>query len=120
MSTLLMHGQTSTSEKVSHAFVNMDAKALTSHFNNQLDIVLLNKEYNCTSVQALYILKKFFTDNPIHRFEIVHQGLNDQSIFLIAKYETTNRDYKVYILLKKTNNTFKAFQFKIELENPVK
>ena len=117
LSTLFIHGQNSTSEKVSNAFIKMDAEALTSLFNNQLDVVLLNREYNCTSVQALYILKKFFSDNPYYRFEIVHQGLNDQSTFIIAKYETTHSHYKIYILLKRIDNTFRVFQFRIESEN---
>ena len=116
--TLYIYGHNFPTKKASNALINMDAKALTSHFNHQLNIVLLNREYNCSSTQAHFIFEKFFAENPIHRFEIVHQGLNNQSTFVIAKCETINMYYKVYTLLKKTNNAFKVFQFRIESENP--
>ena len=110
----LFYGQSFPAKEISTAFVNMDANALSYYFNDQLDIILLNKQYDCTSTQAKYILEKFFIENPISELKVLHRGLNHLSTYLVINYETKSECFKIYLLLKNLNSTFKVFQFRIE------
>lgn len=57
------------------------------------------------SHQAENILKSFFKKNPPLSFRYVYQGNNNSELkYCIGNYKSKNRDYMVYMLIKKDKN----------------
>ena len=76
-----------------------DAKIVASHFNENIELVVIDKELVCSQAQGEQILKDFFTRNKPTDFKITHQG-SDESPYAIGKMQTGNGNFRIYITLK--------------------
>lgn len=76
-----------------------DAKMVASHFNENIELVVIDKELVCSQAQGEQILKDFFTRNKPTDFKITHQG-SDDSPYAIGKMQTVNGNFRIYITLK--------------------
>ena len=94
-----------------------NAKELSNYMNNNVEMVIIDKEGIYNKVQAEMILKDFFAKNPPRKFSLLHQGGKADSKYGIGNLITSDNTYRVYFLLKMTNGKFLIHQFRIEKEN---
>ncbi|MEA3318026.1 MAG: DUF4783 domain-containing protein [Bacteroidota bacterium] len=99
------------------AFKVGNAKELARYFNNNIELVILDKEDVYSKAQAEQIIDNFFTDHFPKTFKIIHQGGKDESQFAIGKLVTFNGTFRVYVLLKTKNEKAFIHQLRIEKEN---
>jgi len=90
-----------------------DAKIVASHFNENIELVVLDRELVCSQAQGEQILKDFFTRNKPLDFKITHQG-GDVSSYAIGKMQTGNGNFRVYFLLKSKGNKSQIVQLRID------
>jgi len=90
-----------------------DAQMVASHFNETIEMTILDKGNVCSQAQGEQILKEFFTRNKPSDFKITHQG-GEGSVYAIGIMTTSNGNFRVYFLLKPKGNKPLISQFRIE------
>jgi len=90
-----------------------DAKIVASHFNENVDLVVLDRELVCSQAQGEQILKDFFARNKPVDFKITHQGTED-SPYAIGKMQTGNGNFRVYITVKSKGGKTQIVQLRID------
>ena len=90
-----------------------DAKIVASLFNENIELVVLDRELVCSQAQGEQILKDFFARNKPTDFKITHQG-GDDSSYAIGKMQTANGNFRVYFLLKSKGNKSQIVQLRID------
>ncbi len=90
-----------------------DAKIVALHFNENIELVVIDKELVCSQAQGEQILKDFFTHNKPSDFRITHQGGNE-SPYAIGKMQTINGNFRVYFLMKSKGGKTPIVQLRID------
>lgn len=90
-----------------------DAKTVASHFNENIELIILDKENVCSQAQGEQILKDFFSRNKPSDFRITHQG-GEESSYAIGKMSTSGGNYRIYFLLKSKGNKSQIVQLRID------
>lgn len=99
------------------SFNNGDASRLSNYLNDNVELVLGNNNNVYSKQQTLTILTDFFKKNKVNSFQVLHQGEKETSNFIIGTLKTSNDDFRVYILMRKTNNKTLILQLRIEPSN---
>ncbi len=100
--------------KVIKAVKESDASGLLPFLNNKVELVLPEKSGVFSKDQSLYILKKFFADNQVTSFNLVHHGTRQNATFAIGNYQCANENYRMYFLVKKSGDNILIHQIRIE------
>jgi hypothetical protein len=105
-------------QNIKKALQDGSAPDLAVYFNASIDLTLLNYEGTYSKKQAEQILKKFFENHPVKSFTIEHSGTsNDGSRYLIGSHQTTTqKTFRVYILIKNRNDSDLIQQIQFEDE----
>jgi hypothetical protein len=88
-----------------------NSRELTRHFNDMVELTILDKSGNYTKEQATFVLKEFFDKNPPSSFSFIHQGASgDGTQYAIGRYAYgSGSSYRIFMLVKKgEGNTFKV------------
>ncbi len=90
-----------------------NAKMVASCFNDNMELVILDKENVCSREQGEMILNDFFSKNKPTDFKLTHQGGTD-SLYGIGKLQTAGTSYRIYFVLKTFANKPLVVQLRIE------
>ena len=90
-----------------------NANMVASCFNDNVELVILDKENVCSKEQGEMILRDFFSKNKPVDFKLTHQGGTD-SEYGIGKLQTINANYRIYFMLKSYSNKPLIDQLRIE------
>jgi hypothetical protein len=90
-----------------------NAKLVASFFNENVELVILDKENVCSKDQGEMILNDFFSKNRPTDFKITFQGGSD-SLYGIGKMQTPGTNYRIYFMLKSFANKPLIVQLRIE------
>jgi hypothetical protein len=90
-----------------------NAKMIASCFNENVELVILDKENVCSKEQGEMILSDFFSKNRPTDFKLTHQGGTD-SVYGIGKLQTANANFRIYFMLKSFANKPLLVQLRIE------
>ncbi len=90
-----------------------DSKIVASHFYDNIELVILDRELVCSQAQGEQILKDFFVHHKPSDFKITHQGGNDSS-YAIGMMQTNNGNFRVYFLLKFNGGKAQIVQLRID------
>jgi hypothetical protein len=101
------------SNQIITAFKAGDAKAVAFHFNENIELTILDHENVCSHAQGEQILKDFFSRNKPNDFLITHQG-GKGSLYAIGKLSTSNGNFRVYFQIKPKANKPQIIQLRID------
>jgi len=87
-------------DEVVNAIKNGNASLLSKYFDNTIEITITDKSNTYSKSQGELVLKDFFTNNVVSKFEVVHKGENSGAQFIIGTLSTKNGDYRTTIYLK--------------------
>lgn len=90
-----------------------DAKIVAAHFNENIELVVIDRELVCSQAQGEQILKDFFARNKPLDFKITHQG-GDDSSYAIGKMQTGNGNFRIYLTLKSKAGKSQIVQLRID------
>lgn len=103
--------------QVNKAMKAADAKNVALHFYSTIDLEVGDTDGNFSSDQAEVILQDFFSKNPVSSYTVKHKGSSDDgSKYIIGSYVSGNKDFRVYILLKQSEDGLKINQLQFEEE----
>jgi len=93
-------------------------KELSSHFDTKVDLAILEKENSYSKAQAELIIKDFFANRKISRYQIIHQGKSrDGAEYVIGTLITTDLTYRTYVLTKMVNEKVRIQQLRFEAQD---
>ncbi|MEI7829576.1 MAG: DUF4783 domain-containing protein [Prolixibacteraceae bacterium] len=90
-----------------------NAKMVASCFNDNVELVILDKENVCSKEQGEMILNDFFSKNKPVDFKLTHQGGTD-SVYGIGKLQTATANFRIYFMLKSFAGKPMLVQLRIE------
>ncbi len=90
-----------------------NAKMIASCFNDNVELIILDKENVCSKEQGEMILNDFFSKNRPTDFKLTHQGGTD-SVYGIGKMQTASANFRIYFMLKSFANKPLLVQLRIE------
>ena len=90
-----------------------DAKLVATHFYENIELVVIDRELVCSKAQGEQILKDFFAADKPFDFKITHQG-GANSSYAIGTMQTINGNFRVYFLLKSEGGKAQIVQLRIE------
>lgn len=90
-----------------------DSRIVASHFNENVELVMIDRELVCSQAQGEQILKDFFVRYKPTDFKITHQGGAD-SPYAIGKMQTAKGNFRVYFLLRSKGGKSQIVQLKID------
>lgn len=94
-----------------------NSKELAKYFNNDVELVILDKEDVYSRYQAEHIMKDFFTKFTPQNFNLLHEGGKEGSRYAIGNLSTPQGAFRVYFLIKQKNNQPFIHQLRIEKES---
>ena len=91
-----------------------NATKLASHFNQNVELVVLDNENVYSKAHAQQVIGDFFKKYPPQNFTIIHQGGKDDSSYAIGTLQVKNDKFRVYFLIKTKNGASYIHQLRIE------
>lgn len=94
-----------------------NAKVLSSYFNQNVELVVLDNDNVYSKAQAQQIVANFFSKFPPiaeNAFSIIHDSGKENAQYVIGKLKTEKGDFRVYFLLKQNSGKQYIHQLRIE------
>ncbi len=84
-----------------------NAKDLSSHFNELVELNFDDEKSSYSKTQAEFVLKEFFKKYPAEDFSYLHQGTSKDGLkYAIGKYTYKGGAFRVYMLIKQANGGY--------------
>lgn len=90
-----------------------NADKLSNYLNDNVELVIDNKNDVFSKQQATGIIVSFFRKNNVSGFQLLHKGNKDSASFAIGILKATTGSFRVYVLTR--NNEIQ--QLRIEPSN---
>ena len=87
-------------DEVVAAMRSGNSTLIAKYFDDRVDLSMPDKSNTYSKIQAELVLKEFFTNNPVKKFEIIHKGENAGSQFCIGTLYTKNGSFRTTIFMK--------------------
>jgi hypothetical protein len=91
-----------------------NSKEVSKYFGDTVDMKILDQEGVYSRAQAELILKDFLAKHPVKKCTLAHQSAKSDSQYAIVTLITSNGQFRVFFLSKKTANKLTIQQFRIE------
>ncbi len=93
---------------ITKAIGDGNADALMQHFDNTVEVAILDKEDVLNRNDAVKVVRDFFARNRTSSFSQMHQGSSkgQDSQFVIGNLSTSGGTYRVYIYMKVTGGKY--------------
>lgn len=97
--------------QISTAIKTGSSKELVKYVNNNVEINIDGKISSYSKMQAEYVFKDFFKQNPAQKFEFNHQGTSKGGLrYAIGKYTYKSGSYMVWLRIKEFNGKLLIYE----------
>jgi len=94
-----------------------DATILAEHFDENVELIVLDEEGIYSKTQAEQVVKKFFGEYPPKSFKLIHKGTNNDKLhYCIGDMQIDKETYRVSFYLKQTKDGLLIQELGIEEE----
>lgn len=106
-SSSIVFAQKETIEDVKNSIKAGNSKEMAKHFNSNVDVTINTDIQTYSKVQAEYVFKDFFKNNPPSSFTIVHQGSSKGGLpYAIGQYLSSGNTFRVWMRIKNTGDKY--------------
>lgn len=106
-------------EEITRSLKTGNAKVLSEYFNQNVELVVLENDNVYSKAQAQQIVDNFFSGNSPKNFTVLHELGREGSKSVIGNLATKSGTFRVYFLLKQSDEKDYIHQLRIEkLEEP--
>lgn len=109
--------QQDVSPTITNALSRGDASAISPFLNENVELVVGSVNDVFSRRQATGILADFFRRNRVSAYQLIHRGVKENSSFSIGSMRAGTNNYRVYVLVRTTNNQQLIQQLRIEVVN---
>lgn len=112
----ISYQQNAIPEEIYSSLKAGNSKVLAKYFNENIEIVLLNKEGVYSRSQAELVIRDFFAKNQPTGFSKLFEGKTEKgdSKYVISQLTTAKTKYRIYFMMKNNNQGFTIHQLRIE------
>jgi hypothetical protein len=103
-------------DEIIQSFKSGDAKTLSTYFNQNVELVVLENDNAYSKAQAQQIVSKFFSSNKPESFNVIHQSSAEGAQLIIGNLVTKNGSFRVYFMMRK--NAGKDYIHQLRIEEP--
>ncbi len=105
-------------DDVTMAFKSADQRLLSKYFANKIEITLLDQSNVFSKSQAELVMKDFFSKYDPIDFQILYKNnpTNDAARFAIGQLETRTGRFRIYFILKSSENNIYLQEMRFEQE----
>jgi hypothetical protein len=101
------HSQNDVISNVRMAIKTGSSKELSQYFGTMIVLNFDGEKSNYSKSQAEFVLKDFFRKYAPIDVEYIHQGDSKKGYkYIMGKYRAENGSFRIYILFKKSENTY--------------
>jgi hypothetical protein len=101
------YGQSVEIGNVRMAIKSGSSKELAKYFGEFVELHFDGDRSSYSKSQAEFVLRDFFKKYPPVDFQYVHQGNSGEGLkYAIGKYIISNGSYRIWLLFKKTSDTY--------------
>ena len=93
-----------------------NAAELAKHFHTNVELIILEEEDVYSRSQAEQIIRKFFSEHKPSAFKVIFEGGKENSRYAIGCMQASEKEYRVYFLMKKQDGSPLIHQLRIEEE----
>lgn len=94
-----------------------DAMALKPYLNSKVELLLPGESGVYSQEQAHFVIKSFFKNNKVNSFQVLHHGTRQNATFAIGEYKCSNDKFRIYFLVKTTDDQKLIHQIRIEKQD---
>ncbi len=109
-------GDLITLEAVVAAIRNGDEDRLARHFNDLVELTLLDIRNRYSPQQARFVMRDFFNNHPPTAFHLLHYGSTGATTYALGRYISTKGSFEVNIFLKSNNVMYQISQIRFAKE----
>ena len=91
-----------------------NAEELSKYFDNSVELTLPDKSNSYSKSQATLVLKNFFSNIQVKRFDIIHKGVNTGAQYCIGILVTKSGEFRATIFLKQKGDTQVLQEIRLE------
>ena len=110
-------GSSPLPQTVIQAVKKGDVSDIDPFMNSKIELVFPGKSGIFSREQAHFILKDFFKNNQVQSFEMLHHGTRQNATFAIGRYRCSNGSYRMYFLVKNSDDQSVIHQIRIEKQD---
>lgn len=77
-----------------------DSAQVAQYFDSTVEITLPEKSNSYSKSQAELVLRDFFKNNPVKKFDVIHKSENQESQYCIGNLTTGNGIFRTTIYMK--------------------
>lgn len=106
-------------EEIYSALKAGNSKILAKYFDENIELVILDKEGVYSKTQAELVIRDFLSKNPPMSFTKLFEGKSEKgtSKYVICKLITAKGQFRIYFMMKNNNGELNIHQFRIENDN---
>jgi len=94
---------------------NGSSSSVAKHFEQNIEMTLLNNNGTYSKAQAEGILRDFFNKNTVKGFEVSHQGTSPEGAkYFVGSLATSTGTYNAYLFGKNVTGVFLIRELRIE------
>ena len=103
-------------DMISKAIKDGDATALSTYFDSDVEIAILNEVDIYSKTEAKKVLKTFFTKHHPVSYSQVHQGTSkgQGGQYCIGNMKSAKGKFRVYVYVKKSGSAFVIQELRFE------
>ncbi|MFW5755564.1 MAG: DUF4783 domain-containing protein [Tangfeifania sp.] len=101
-------------DEIISSLKNGNSKVLSGYFNQNVELVVLENDNVYSKAQAQQIVNNFFSKHNPENFTVIHHGGKEGAKYVIGNLVTNNGNFRVYFLLKKSEEKDYIHQLRIE------
>ncbi len=90
-------------KEIKKAFTSGDSQKLSAHFDQNVEILLVDKGDVYSKAQAALIMKNFFSHNSPKSFIVESESKDESLNYAIAQLETKRENFRVFIAYRKAS-----------------
>lgn len=91
-----------------------NSQSLSKYFNENIELVVLEKENVYSKAHAEQVVRDFFKKYPPEKFVILHRGGSANSPYIIGNLYVGQNKFRVYCLVKARESSMFIHQLRIE------
>lgn len=100
-----------TLSEVVESLSKSDSDQLSTHFGEQIELVILGKNQVLSRTQAQYVMERFFSKFPFSSFNTLHQGEASGTLYALGEYRSSSGTFEVNIFIKLTSGQVTELRF---------
>ena len=103
-------------DSISSALNTGNVTQLSSYFDSNVDITILDQESTYSKTQAVAVVQNFFSTNTVKGFQLLHRAGSGDGCYGIGNLQTSTQTLRTYFYVKTSGSISVIQELRFEKE----